>query len=330
LCARYRKVAVGGTFDHFHRGHQVLLSKAFEIGERVLIGISGEKLAGRKGAVQPLEVRMSNVRDFLKARGWEERALITVIEDPVGPAADDRELEAIVVSPETEKTAREINRLREWKGLRALDVVVIPWVLAEDGRPISSERIRRGEINIEGKVLCRTMMDTRPSKDEYYLAIAKAVAQRSPCIRRQFGAIVVRDDVVVSTGYNGPARGVVNCMEVGCLKDEMNVPHYTGYEWCIGVHAEENAVVNAARHGASVLGGTLYLYGQNYRDGSLVEGRPCDRCKRILINAGIKRVVTKRADSTIVKWDVEDWIREDTENYKRKLLEARRHGGGGT
>ena len=73
----------------------------------------------------------------------------------------------------------------------------------------------------------------RPSKDEYYLGIAKAVCQRSPCIRRQFGAIVVKDDVVVSTGYNGPARGVVNCEEVGCLKDELKIPHYTGYDWCL-------------------------------------------------------------------------------------------------
>jgi cytidyltransferase-like protein len=330
LCAKYRKVAVGGTFDHLHLGHEALLSRAFELGEIVVLGISGEKLAGRKGAVQPLEVRMSSVKNFLRLRGWEERALITVIEDPAGPAGDDPELEAIVVSPETEPTAREINKHREERGLRPLEVEVIPWVLAEDGRPISSERIRRGEINREGKLLCGRMIDTRPSKDEYYLGIAKAVAQRSPCIRRQFGAIVVREDVVISTGYNGPARGVVNCMEVGCLKDEMNVPHYTGYEWCIGVHAEENAVVNAARHGASVLGGTLYLYGQNYKDGSLVEGRPCDRCKRILINAGIKRVVTKRADGSLVKWDVEDWVREDTENYKKRLLEARKHGGGGT
>jgi pantetheine-phosphate adenylyltransferase len=327
LQAKYKKVAVGGTFEHFHRGHKALLSKAFELGEKVLLGISGEKLASRKGTVQSLEVRTQNVRDFLRLRGWEERAILFTLEDPLGPAPEDPELEAIVVSEETEPTAREINKLRVERGLKPLDIVVIPWVLADDGLPISSERVRRGEITPEGKVL-GLRMDTRPSKDEYYLGIARSVAQRSPCIRRQFGAIVVREDVVVSTGYNGPARGVVNCMEVGCLKDEMNVPHYTGYEWCIGVHSEENAIANAARHGASVLGGTLYLYGQNYKDGSLVEGKPCDRCKRILINAGIKRVVTKRADGTIVKWDVEDWVREDTENYKRRLLEARRHGGG--
>jgi len=327
LQAKYRKVAVGGTFEHFHRGHQALLSKAFELGEKVLLGISGEKLASRKGVTQSLELRTQNVRDFLRSRGWEERAIVFTLEDPFGPAPEDPELEAIVVSEETEPAAREINKLRGERGLKPLDIVVIPWVLAEDGLPISSERVRRGEITPEGKVIVgEVKMDTRPSKDEYYLGIAKSVAQRSPCIRRQFGAIVVKEDVVVSTGYNGPARGVVNCMEVGCLKEEMKVPHYTGYEWCIGVHAEENCIINAARHGASVLGGTLYLYGQDYRDGSLVEGRPCDRCKRVLINAGIKRVVIKRADGSILKLDVEDWVKEDTGSYKKKLLEVRRHG----
>lgn len=172
-------------------------------------------------------------------------------------------------------------------------------------------------------------IDTRPSKDEYYLEIARAVSLRSPCIRRKFGAIIVREDTIVSAGYNGPARGVVNCLEVGCIKDELNLPHYSGYELCPAVHAEENCVVNAARHGASVLGGTLYLYGTN-PDGSIAEARPCDRCKRILINAGIQRVVIKKQDGKIEKIDVSDWVREDTELYKKRLIEVRSHGGSKT
>ena len=167
-------------------------------------------------------------------------------------------------------------------------------------------------------------METSPrlSKDEYYLAIAKAVCLRSSCIRRQFGAIVVRDDAVVSTGYNGPARGVVNCEEAGCLKDKLDLPHYEGYDYCPGIHAEENAVINAARHGASILGGTLYLYGRKFGDDSPVEGRPCDRCKRAIINSGIESVVTKKADGGVEVYDVVDWVKEDTENYQRKLKEA--------
>ena len=169
--------------------------------------------------------------------------------------------------------------------------------------------------------------NSRPSKDEYYLEIAKAVCLRSPCIRRQFGAIIVKDDVVVSTGYNGLARGVVNCMEVGCLKNELDLPHYSGYDYCPGVHAEENCVYNAARHGAIVLGGTLYLYGQNFGDSLPIEGKPCDRCKRALINAGIKEVVTKRSDGGIVKTNVADWVEEDTKQYLDRLEEARKTKG---
>lgn len=164
----------------------------------------------------------------------------------------------------------------------------------------------------------------RPSKDEYYLGVAEAVCLRSPCIRRQFGAIVVKGDVVVSTGYNGPARGVVNCLAIGCLKDELNLPSYSAYDFCPGVHAEENAVINAARHGASVMGGTLYIFGRNYRDGSLTEARPCDRCKRAIINAGIKEVVIRKSDGGLAKIDVANWVGEDTERYLKKMEETRK------
>lgn len=134
---------------------------------------------------------------------------------------------------------------------------------------------------------------------------------------------MVKDDAVVSTGYNGPARGVVNCLQVGCLKDELDVPPYEGYDYCPGVHAEENSIINAARQGTSVLGGRLYLYGQKFDTGEVFEGRPCDRCKRTIINAGIKEVVTKRPDGTILKKDVSDWISEDTENYLKELEKAK-------
>jgi len=166
---------------------------------------------------------------------------------------------------------------------------------------------------------------SRLSKDEYYLNIAKAVCMRSPCIRRQFGAIIVKNDAVVSTGYNGPARGVVNCMDVGCIKNELDIPSYTGYDYCPGVHAEENSLINAARHGTSVLDGVLYLYGQKFDGDSLIEGKPCDRCKRAIINAGIKEVVTKSSGGTIKKYKVSEWVKEDTENYLKKLEKARKN-----
>lgn len=165
---------------------------------------------------------------------------------------------------------------------------------------------------------------SRLSKDEYYLNIAKAVCMRSPCIRRRFGAIIVKDDTVVSTGYNGPARGVINCMEVGCIKNELNIPPYEGYDYCPGVHAEENSLINAARHGTSVLGGVLYLYGQKFNGDSLTEGKPCARCKRAIINAGIEEVVTKSSDEIIMRYKVSDWVKEDTKNYLRKLEKVKK------
>ena len=128
---------------------------------------------------------------------------------------------------------------------------------------------------------------------------------------------------MVSSGYNGPARGVINCLEVGCIKDELSLPHYSAYEDCTALHSEENCILNAARHGASVLGGTLYITGLN-PDGSLAEARPCDRCKRAIINAGIKEVVIRKSDGGIEHTDVSEWVGQDTKRYLEKLREARK------
>jgi len=168
----------------------------------------------------------------------------------------------------------------------------------------------------------------RPSKDEYYLDIAKAVCQRSPCIRWKVGAIIVKNDVIVSSGYNGPPRGSVNCFEVGCLKDELNAPEWGAYDLCLAVHAEENAIINAARHGASVIGGTLYLHGEKFDGSGLIDIRPCDRCKRAIINAGIVRVVMRKADGSIESVDVSKWIKDEIQDYMKKLEEARRKRNG--
>jgi dCMP deaminase len=166
-------------------------------------------------------------------------------------------------------------------------------------------------------------MEKRPSKEEYYLEIAKTVAQRSPCIRRKYGSVIIKNDAIISTGYNGPARGVINCFEVGCIKEIKNLPHGMAYEDCPAVHAEENAVVNAARNGSNVLGGTLFISGID-EDGKLVEAMPCTRCKRILINAGIERVVIRTEDGGIKYLNTQEWINEDTKNYLKKLKEERK------
>lgn len=156
----------------------------------------------------------------------------------------------------------------------------------------------------------------RIDKDRYYLEIAKTVALRSPCIRAKYGAIIVKNDAVVSTGYNGPVRGGVNCYEIGeCIKDVLNLPHGKAYDLCPAVHAEENCIINAARIGASVLGGVLYLCGIDPKTNRIIYSEPCDRCKRAIINAGIVRVVTVDADGSMIEFNVEEWVKRDTENY---------------
>lgn len=151
---KYKKVVVGGTFDYLHDGHRVLLKKAFEVGERVLIGITSDQMLLEKDSagVQPLSVRMRALEDFLREKGWFERARISMISDSVGSAGGDEELEAIVVTDETEDGAEKINEVRAEKGLDPLEVIKIPYVLAEDGKPISSIRIRYGEMDIHGKL----------------------------------------------------------------------------------------------------------------------------------------------------------------------------------
>lgn len=154
---KFRKVVVGGTFDYLHDGHVAILSKAFEVGERVLVGICSDEmqelLRKDSAGIQPLAVRMWSVLDLLRQKGWLECTEISVLLDPFGPAVSDRELEAIVVSPATRARAEELNKLRASKGLAALELVEIPFVLAEDGQPISSIKIRYGEQDTHGKRL---------------------------------------------------------------------------------------------------------------------------------------------------------------------------------
>lgn len=150
ISRKYSKVAVGGTFDKFHDGHKKLLSTAFEIGDRVEIGVTSDAFGGLKGDIDSCEERMKNLEYF-----FSDKSDFTVVplEDPYGTTIYDGDFEAIVVSAETEPTAVEINKIRVSKGMKPLDIVVISFVLAYDGTPISSTRIRRGEINKNGNVM---------------------------------------------------------------------------------------------------------------------------------------------------------------------------------
>lgn len=124
------------------------------------------------------------------------------------------------------------------------------------------------------------MADERPSWDEYFMSIAHQVATRSTCIRRQVGAVVVKEKRILATGYNGAPSGLPHCAEVGCLREQMHVPSGKNHELCRAIHAEQNAVVQAARSGTSIEGSTIYT-----------TTAPCVLCVKILMNAGVKAIV---------------------------------------
>ena len=147
---KYDKVAVGGTFDKFHDGHKKLLSTAFELGNRVEIGVTSDAFGGLQGDIDSCKERMSNLRSFFADKS---DFVVIPLNDPYGTTIHDAEFEAIVVSEETEPTAVEINKIRVSKGMDPIDIVVVSFVLAYDGNPISSTRIRRGEINQNGNVV---------------------------------------------------------------------------------------------------------------------------------------------------------------------------------
>jgi dCMP deaminase len=154
------------------------------------------------------------------------------------------------------------------------------------------------------------MTSPRISKDEYYLGIAREVARRSTCYRRSIGALIVRDDQIVSTGYAGAPRKTRASTEHGfCLRDKLGIPHGQRYELCRSVHAEQNAIINAARAGVSLLGGDMYIFGSVPESGAAINAFPCFICKKMLINAGLVRVVCSTADGRFLVFLVEDWTR---------------------
>lgn len=151
----------------------------------------------------------------------------------------------------------------------------------------------------------------RIDKENYYLDIAETVLERSTCLRRCYGAIIVRNDEIVATGYNGAPRGRTNCVDLGyCTRDALNIPSGERYELCRSVHAEANAIISAAR--SETLGGDLYLAGRDGKTGELLsDATSCSMCRRLIINAGIERVVIRKTKTEYIVVPVEDWIQQD-------------------
>jgi len=157
----------------------------------------------------------------------------------------------------------------------------------------------------------------RVSKNRYYLNIAEEVSRRSTCMSSQFGCLIVRDDQIISTGYNGAPRGTKDCMELGnCLRRKLNVPSGTQYELCRSVHAEQNAIINAARAGVSLLNGKIFLFGRKVLEGDeqLISAYPCFICKKMILNCGISEVIANDEKGEIVEYKVADWIEEWAKN----------------
>ena len=138
----------------------------------------------------------------------------------------------------------------------------------------------------------------RPNWDEYFLDIAAAVGRRATCLRRKYGAVIVKDNVIVGTGYNGAPRGEANCIDTGvCERERLKVPKGERYELCVAVHAEQNAIINSDPE--RMIGATIYVAGINVADDSIASGEPCKLCRRMLKNARIAKVVYRSADGTL-------------------------------
>jgi dCMP deaminase len=180
-------------------------------------------------------------------------------------------------------------------------------------------------ISPEGKQEKPPTQDTameRPDKTMYFLDIALSVAKRSTCLRRKFGAVIVKDNTIVGTGYNGNARGVVNCSEIGCIKNIMQSPQGKAYDYCPAVHAEENAIINSNR--ADRISATLYLAGIT-PDEKYTMALPCQRCQRKIINSQIKQVILLKDDGKPMTINVQEYVKGDSDWYTQLIEEAKKH-----
>ena len=151
----------------------------------------------------------------------------------------------------------------------------------------------------------------RRDKHNYYLDIAQTILERATCLRNNVGAVIVKNDEIISTGYNGAPRGRANCCDLGvCRREQLGIPRGQRYELCRSVHAEQNAIIAAPRN--EMIGATLYLAMCNSKTGALVpDASPCNMCRRMIINAGIERVIIRNTETEYTIHDVKDYLEQD-------------------
>jgi len=184
------------------------------------------------------------------------------------------------------------------------------------------------EKEVDGLLLRIQLRDKeKPEFHRYFLSIAEVVSRRSNCLSTRFGAVIVKNSTIISTGYVGAPRGTRDCYDRRyCIRRKNNVPSGQQYELCASVHAEQNAIINAARQGVSTLGTTMYIFGEKVHLATheLIDCYPCFICKKMIINAGITEVVCSRADGSYRLYRVDDWVKEwkekeiteDNEKYR--------------
>lgn len=142
------------------------------------------------------------------------------------------------------------------------------------------------------------MNDTRISKDDYYLEVAEVILKRSTCLRRHYGAVIVNNDIIIATGYNGSPRKKVNCDKVGvCKREVMKIAKGERYELCEAVHAEQNALINTSRQ--AMLGGIMYIVGKEVSTGEYANPKPCAICEKMILNSGLSKVIGRMPDGSI-------------------------------
>lgn len=151
----------------------------------------------------------------------------------------------------------------------------------------------------------------RRDKINYYLDLAEVVSKRSTCLRRSYGAVIVKNDEVISTGYVGAPRGRANCSDIGrCIREEMNIPRGERYELCRSVHAEANAIISASRR--DMLGAVMFLAGTDAKTGEYIQNsNSCSMCKRQIINSGIEKIYIRDTKDEYREILVQDWIDDD-------------------
>ena len=156
--------------------------------------------------------------------------------------------------------------------------------------------------------MSESIKENRVDQINYYLDIAETVLERSTCLRRHYGAVIVKNNEIISTGYNGSPRGITNCIDLKkCIRSEC--PRGTGYENCIAVHAEMNAIISSKR--SDMIGSSLYLVGKEIDGNHVKNGEPCSICKKIIINAGIEKVIIRTIKNEYKIINTKDWEREN-------------------